>query len=64
MKYPDIAFEPFFTFVHRPRILYSPGVRAEVGYEMGQLGGTKAVIFTDQGIVKAGVCATGVVSTE
>ncbi len=56
MKYPDIAFEPFFTFVHRPRILYSPGVRAEVAYEMGQLGGTKAVIFTDQGIVKAGVC--------
>ena len=56
MKYPDIAFEPFFTFVHRPRIMYSPGVRAEVGYEMGQLGGTKAVIFTDQGIVKAGVC--------
>jgi len=56
MKYPDISFEPFFAFVHRPRIMYSPGLRAEVGYEMGQLGGTKAVIFTDQGIVKAGVC--------
>ncbi len=56
MKYPDIAFEPFFAFVHRPRIMYSPGLRAEVGYEMGQFGGTKAVIFTDQGIVKAGVC--------
>jgi alcohol dehydrogenase class IV len=55
MKYPDISFEPFFAFVHRPRIMYSPGLRAEVGYEMGQLGGTKAVIFTDQGIVKAGV---------
>jgi alcohol dehydrogenase class IV len=55
MKYPDITFEPFFVFVHRPRVMYSPGLRAEIGYEMGQLGGTKAVIFTDQGIVKAGV---------
>jgi alcohol dehydrogenase class IV len=55
MKYPDIAFEPFFVFLHRPRIMYSPGLRAEVGYEMGRLGGTKAVIITDQGIVKAGV---------
>ncbi len=56
MKYPDITFEPFFVFSHRPRVMYSPGLRAEVGYEMGQLGGTKAVIITDQGIVKAGVC--------
>ena len=55
MKYPDIPFEPFFIFQHRPRIMYSPGLRAEIGYEMGQLGGTKAVIMTDQGIVKAGV---------
>ena len=56
MKYPDITFDPFFVFLHRPKIMYSPGLRAEVGYEMGVLGGTKAVIFTDKGIVKAGVC--------
>jgi alcohol dehydrogenase class IV len=55
MKYPDITFDPFFVFSHRPRVMYSPGSRAEVGYEMGLLGGTKAVIYTDQGVVKAGV---------
>ncbi len=55
MKYPDITFDPFFAFVHRPRIMYSPGLRVEVGYEMGRLGGSKAVIYTDKGIVKAGV---------
>ena len=56
MKYPDIKFETFFTWSNRPKIIYSPGVRSEVGFEMGELGGTKAVIFTDKGIVAAGVC--------
>ncbi len=56
MKYPDIKFEPFFTWSNRPKIIYSPGVRSEVGFEMGELGGTKTVIFTDKGIVAAGVC--------
>ncbi len=55
MKYPDIQFEPFFSWVNRPRIMYSPGVRRELGYEMGQLGGSKVVIFTDEGLIKAGV---------
>ncbi len=55
MKYPDITFEPLFSWVNRPRILHSPGLRSEVGYEMGQLGGTKAVIFTDKGLVAAGI---------
>ena len=55
MKYPEIQFEPFFSWVNRPRIMYSPGVRRELGYEMGQLGGSKVVIFTDQGLIKAGV---------
>jgi len=55
MKYPDIEFDPFFAWFNRPRIMYAPGVRSEVGYEMGELGGTKAVIYTDKGLVKAGV---------
>jgi len=35
--------------------MYSPGLRSEVGYEMAQLGGKKVVIFTDKGLVAAGV---------
>jgi alcohol dehydrogenase class IV len=55
MKYPDIQFEPFFSWANRPRIMYSPGVRRELGYEMGQLGGSKVALFTDKGLVNAGV---------
>ena len=55
MKYPNITFEPLFNWVNRPRIMYSPGLRSEVGYEMMQLGGKKAVIYTDKGLVAAGV---------
>ena len=55
MKYLEIQFESFFSWVNRPRIMYSPGVRRELGYEMSQLGGSKVVIFTDQGLIKAGV---------
>lgn len=55
MKYPDIEFEPFFSWVTRPKIMYAPGLRSEVGYEMEQLGGSKVAVFTDKGIVKAGV---------
>src|SRR5208283_4000964 len=55
MKYPEIQFEPFFSWVNRPRIMYSPGVRRELGYEMSQLGGSKVVIFTDEGLINAGV---------
>jgi len=55
MKYPDIEFDPFFVWVNRPRIMYSPGLRSEIAYEMDQLGGTRAVIYTDKGLVNAGV---------
>ena len=55
MKYPELSYESFFSWVNRSRIMYSPGLRSEVGYEMAQLGGTKAVIFTDKGLVGAGV---------
>jgi alcohol dehydrogenase class IV len=55
MKYPDIEFDPFFAWFNRPRIMYSPGVRSEIGFELGELGGTKAVIYTDKGLVNAGV---------
>jgi alcohol dehydrogenase len=55
MKYPDLSFEPFFTWANRPRILYKAGVREELGFEMEKLGGTKAVLYTDKGLIQAGV---------
>lgn len=55
MQYPDIQFDPFFTWSNRPRIMYKPGLRSEIGFEMIQLGGTKVVIYTDKGLVNAGV---------
>ena len=55
MKYPDLSFEPFFTWANRPRIMYKAGVREELGFEMGKLGGTKVALYTDKGLVQAGV---------
>ena len=55
MKYPDLSFEPFFTWANRPRVLYKAGVREELGFEMEKLGGTKVVLYTDKGLVQAGV---------
>jgi len=55
MKYPNIDFEPLFTWVNRPRIIYSPGVRRELAYEISELGGSNVAIFTDKGLVNAGV---------
>jgi alcohol dehydrogenase len=55
MKYPDLQFDPFFSWFNRPRILYSPGVRGEVGFELEQLGAKRVAIFSDKGLVHAGV---------
>jgi len=55
MKCADVEFEPFFTWMNRPRIMYSPGVRRELAFEMAQLGGSKVLIVTDKGLVQAGV---------
>lgn len=55
MKYPDISFEPFFMWSARPTVMYKAGVREELGFEMEKLGGTKVVIYTDRGLVEAGV---------
>lgn len=55
MEYPDLSFEPFFTWVNRPRIMYSAGVREELGFEMEKLGGKKVLLYTDKGLVQAGV---------
>ncbi len=55
MKYPKLTFEPFFTWGIRTKILYSPGLRSELGFEMAQLGGTRAILFTDKGLIDAGV---------
>jgi alcohol dehydrogenase class IV len=55
MKYPDVLFEPFFAWRNRPMVMYKAGVREELGFEMEKLGGTKAVLYTDKGLVQAGV---------
>ena len=55
MKYPDVGFESFFTWMNRPRIMYSPGVRRELAFEMEQLGGRNVLVITDKGLVQAGV---------
>ncbi len=55
MKYPNIEFEPMFNWVNRPRIFYSPGVRSEIGFEMEQLGGKRVAVYTDRGLMSAGV---------
>lgn len=55
MRYPDMNFEPFFTWMIRTRIMYSPGLRKEVGFEMSQLGAKKVLLFTDKGLVDAGI---------
>lgn len=55
MKYPDIEFDPFFSWANRPKIMYSPALRSELAYEMNELGGKKVAVFTDKGVVGAGV---------
>jgi alcohol dehydrogenase class IV len=55
MKIAEIGFESFFTWNNRPKILYSPGVRSELAFEMNKLGGHRVALFTDRGIVDAGV---------
>ena len=55
MKYPDIELNSFFSWANRPRIMFGPGIRSELGFEMNQLGGARTVIITDTGVVHAGV---------
>ena len=62
MKYPDLELSPFFMWSNRPRIMFGPGIRSEIGFEMKALGGKKVVIITDKGIVNAGVA--GMVAKE
>lgn len=62
MKYPDLELSSFFMWSNRPRIMFGPGIRSEIGFEMNALGGKKVVIITDKGIVNAGVA--GMVAEE
>lgn len=55
MGYQPLSFEPFFGWVNRSRILYSPGVRKELAYELAQLGARSVVVLSDTGLSKAGV---------
>lgn len=55
MKYQPINFEPFFGWVNRSRVLYAPGVRRELAYELSQLGARNVLVCTDKGISNAGI---------
>ena len=55
MEDTRIEFEPFFIWSNRPKIMYAPGVRSELPYEMERLGGSRVAVFTDKGVVEAGV---------
>jgi alcohol dehydrogenase class IV len=55
MKYPDLELSSFFIWSNRPRIMFGPGIRSEIGFEMKALGGKRVLIITDKGVVNAGV---------
>ncbi|MFH1139032.1 MAG: iron-containing alcohol dehydrogenase [Pseudomonadota bacterium] len=55
MEPSRVHFEPFFIWSNRPKIMYAPGVRSELPYEMARLGGRRVAVFTDRGVVRAGV---------
>ena len=40
MKFSGLNFDQFFSWVIRTKVMYSPGVRSEIGFEMAKLGGT------------------------
>ena len=55
MKHSPVSFEPFFGWVNRSRILYAPGVRKELAFELSQSGARNVVVYTDEGLLKAGI---------
>lgn len=64
MKFPDMELNPFFAWSNHPRIMYGPGIRSELGFEMKQLGGSSALLITDQGVTRAGVAGMMVDAIE
>lgn len=50
-----MALPDLFEFWVRPRILYGPGVVRELGFEADKVGGTRAVLVTDQVLRRAGL---------
>ena len=55
MRHPELAFSPSFSWQNRNKIMYAPGLRKEIGTEMSLLGGKRVAVFTDRGLVQAGV---------
>jgi alcohol dehydrogenase class IV len=64
MTFQMPQFDPFFTWVNRGRILYAPGARSEIAFELGQMSADKPLIITDKGLVKAGVAQQVVAALE
>jgi alcohol dehydrogenase class IV len=47
--------QDYFEFQLGPRVICKPGLVDELGHEMAAIGGTRALIVTDQGCVRAGL---------
>jgi alcohol dehydrogenase class IV len=45
----------FFEFQSRSRVLYKAGLVDELGHEIARIGGTRAMIVADEGVVRAGL---------
>src|SRR5436853_468659 len=45
----------FFEFLLRPRVLYKAGLVNELGHEIERMGGKRAVVIADEGVVRAGL---------
>lgn len=55
MGYLNPDFQPFFMWANQPRVLFGPGSREELGFEMAQLGVHRPLLVTDAGVAAAGV---------
>jgi alcohol dehydrogenase class IV len=45
----------FFEFQLRPRVLYKAGLAGAIGHELAHLGGRRALLVTDEGVMHAGL---------
>jgi alcohol dehydrogenase class IV len=45
----------FFEFQLRPRVIYKSGLVGELGHEMSALGARRALLVTDEGVVRSGL---------
>ena len=64
MSSSRLKFEPFFSWVNRGRILFTPGARSELAFELSQLGASRPLVITDKGVVNAGVADMALIELQ